>query len=517
MKVETEKDTICVNRVVSQKNETVYVDSDVIIPDAKPDIINSIHTNGSVCLYKKELLDGKVRIDGSVICYIMYVAEGEREEVRGLNTSIDFTQVIDIPEVEGGMDLELEMNLKNIECKILNGRKVNIKAGLEIQACVYANQELEVIKEIKCPQNIQTLEQKTTINSLVGRGETKTYAKETLVIDQMDKFAEILNVEVRLSHQDQKISYRKVLAKADINITILYLTEEGKINSVQGTIPVMGFIDIQEVTETNLCDVKYTIKNIMIKPNEAEEHSIYVEAEVEMTCHAYETKEIRLIRDVYSPECDLSFSQRQVTTMSEMQKMVHNYNMREQLLASELTGKKLFQIEAKNKLSRVSITNEVALYEGEILLDVLFLAEGSHVMENKCYHMPYEYKAKAIGVMNHCSCQTQIDMTNDNFVLMPDGNLEVKIDINFITYVSKMVEVNLIDDMEEKETRSMLSHSLIIYFVKEGDTVWQIAKKFKSTIEDITRINELEDANKIVPGQRLLIPRYVPKKLEETA
>lgn len=517
MKVEAEKDTICVNRVVGQKNETVFVDGDVIIPDVKPDIMTCIHANGTVCLYKKELLDGKVRIDGSVSAYIMYLAEGEMECVRGLNASIDFTQIVDIPEAESGMDLDLEINLKNIECKILNGRKINVKAGLEIEVSVYANQNIQIVKAIPQLETVQTLEKKMRITSLVGVGETKAYAKDTLVMEQIDRLAEILNVEVRLMNQDQKISYNKVLAKSELNVNILYLTEDNRISSVQGVIPVMGFIDMPDVSETNLCDVKYRIKNMVIKPNEAEEHSIYIEVEVELNCRAYETKEINLIQDAYSPECNLTFTQKTVRTTTEMQRLVHTYNMREQISASELMGKKIYQVEAKNRLSRVSITNEVALYEGEIILDVLFLTEGNLAMENKYYHIPYEYTANATGVMNNCTCQTQIDMRNDNFVLMPDGNLDVKLDINFITFASKMADITIMDEMQEEENRDFITYSIVIYFVKQGDTLWEIAKRFRSTVEDIVKINEIEDENKIFPGERLLIPRYVVRKTRQTA
>ena len=54
---------------------------------------------------------------------------------------------------------------------------------------------------------------------------------------------------------------------------------------------------------------------------------------------------------------------------------------------------------------------------------------------------------------------------------------------------------------------------MVIYFVKPGDTLWKIAKNFKSTINDIVSVNGLEDANKIYPGQQLYIPKFVNKKI----
>ena len=58
---------------------------------------------------------------------------------------------------------------------------------------------------------------------------------------------------------------------------------------------------------------------------------------------------------------------------------------------------------------------------------------------------------------------------------------------------------------------------MIIYFVKPNDTLWNIAKKFRSTVEDIVRVNNIEDENKIYPGQQLFIPKYVYTKREISA
>ena len=47
-----------------------------------------------------------------------------------------------------------------------------------------------------------------------------------------------------------------------------------------------------------------------------------------------------------------------------------------------------------------------------------------------------------------------------------------------------------------------------MYIVKKGDTLWEIAKRFGSTIDDIVKINNIEDENVIMPGQKIFIPRF---------
>ena len=128
MAIETTKNNICVNHIIAQKTETAIVEGDSIIPDIKPDIINEISTNGTVCIYKKEINEGKVRIDGCIDTYVMYLADDENNSIRGLNVNLDFSQVIDIEKAMPNMNLDTNVRLKNIECKVINGRKNRIKS-----------------------------------------------------------------------------------------------------------------------------------------------------------------------------------------------------------------------------------------------------------------------------------------------------------------------------------------------------------------------------------------------------
>jgi len=54
---------------------------------------------------------------------------------------------------------------------------------------------------------------------------------------------------------------------------------------------------------------------------------------------------------------------------------------------------------------------------------------------------------------------------------------------------------------------------MVIYFVKPGDTLWKIAKHFKSRVEDIARVNNIENENVIHPGQQLYIPKFARRNI----
>lgn len=130
--------------------------------------------------------------------------------------------------VEQAMTLEEKICIKNIECKVLNGRKVSFKVMLEVKAQVFLNENEEMIREVKGIEDIQVQEVSLNMNSLVGQNITKASAKETIVIDNTDRLEEVLGLDINITNKDTKISYNKVLSKADVQVKMIYLTEERK-------------------------------------------------------------------------------------------------------------------------------------------------------------------------------------------------------------------------------------------------------------------------------------------------
>ena len=73
--------------------------------------------------------------------------------------------------------------------------------------------------------------------------------------------------------------------------------------------------------------------------------------------------------------------------------------------------------------------------------------------------------------------------------------------------ISKVCTV--ITDIRECENSDdiPLKGGAVIYTVKKGDTLWNIAKKYHTTSADIYELNKdkIEDTDLIYPGQRFLI------------
>ena len=409
-----------------------------------------------------------------------------------------------------GMRANEKINIKNIETKILNGRKINVKVILDVETKVYSNDNISVIAGTNNLDDIQMLNNQKKINSLLGEGNTKVYAKDTISLDAEDDLAEIMKIGVRIVDKDIKLSYNKVLAKAELDVDIMYLTEDNRIKNVSAGIPIMGFIDIENIGDNNICDVDYCIKNIIIKPNTGDLHSIYVEAEIEIECWAYEEKSINLIEDLYSISKDLNYKQKEIITMSDKKSIKDNCRINESIQIPEIAGNRLYNVQTEPIITNCMVRNGKIIFEGNLNLEFIYEIAGG--IDSRNYQVPFNFEMISDNIDNNSNITYEIELKRDDFVLN-GSNIDMNIELEFNVNSSKNEKLNIIDEIEVKESQNNNLYSMIIYFVKSGDTLWKIAKKFKSTVEEISSINGIEDANKIQIGQQLYIPKFVNNQI----
>ena len=503
MAIELEKGSLNINQIIGSKYLTDTIDSDCIVPDVKPDILEIVGTSGVINIYKKELTDGKIRIDGSVQAYIMYYGEEEkRKSVRSINHTLDFSQVIQIEGANSDMIESTEVTLQSIDCKIVNERKISISATLNYDVKILSNATEDYINNVKI-SDIQKMEKNLSIKSVIGVSETKTSVNEAISIEPSEELAEILKVSTSFSSIENKISYNKVLTKADLNLKLLYLTEDGRVEIIKRTFPIMGFVDMKNINDDSICDSEIEIRNMVLKPSTNQEHNISVNFEIAIKVYAYQTKTINVIEDLYSPSKNLEFSQKNITVISSKSNYRATYNFSEKKEIG-LTNEKVIDIQANVLPNNVRNEDGSIAISGNIDFLIMMTDEDYSMIKVKKISSPFVYKMAAKDVTAKSSISLKYYIINENYNILPGGNIDFKVDVVFIANATNLTSIKLINNVEEKADDSSKRANMIIYFTKEGDTLWNIAKTFKSTVNSIKEINNMSD-DKVQSGMQLYI------------
>lgn len=507
MAIDIEKSNLNINQIVANKQERSVIEGDCIVPDVKPDILEIVSSSGIVNVYKKEISEGKVRIDGCISTFIIYVgSENDARSTRSINHTLDFSQIISVDNVTSDMNSMIEMNLDSIECRIINERKVNIKANVNFDIKVFNSTNVEFVNNVNL-KDIQKLEDTVQVNSVLGIGTTKTSIKEVIGIDNSDNLAEILKVSTNISNIDTKTSYNKTLTKADVGVKVLYLTEEGRCNMVSKTFPVVGFIDMKDVNEENVCTTNAEIRNMILKPNGVQEHSMSLDMELEISVIAYERREVNIIEDLYSPSVNLNFEKKSIRTVQNksIYRGTFNFNQREMLNIGE---EKVYDIDTRVNTENISIVTDGINIDGNVEFTVTHSTNQMTGISRKIISVPFNYRLPAGNVSQNANARITTNIHNENFNIMPGSEAELKMDIEFVADTSNFVDINVIEDVKENENARTNNYNMVIYFTKPEDTIWKIAKQFNSTTRTIVETNNL-GSEELKAGTKLFITRYV--------
>ena len=77
-------------------------------------------------------------------------------------------------------------------------KKDQLKSKYPDELTAYSNENVEYVDNIENKKDMQLLNEKININSLIGNGSTKVYAKDTVSIDNVDNLSEIMRQKLGL-------------------------------------------------------------------------------------------------------------------------------------------------------------------------------------------------------------------------------------------------------------------------------------------------------------------------------
>lgn len=478
---------ININKKMIEHENKIQIINDIIVPDIKPDIINIITTNGIPYIYKEDCENGRIKLDGSIDTRIVYLSvDGD---TRCIQTILDFSDILDNEKIKDKSYIKYKIEIDNLSIKVLNERKLNIKAEILIKYIMLEGESIEFNKSfLETIPDLQIQEENIKLKNSIGMNKTKITLKEDIAAESLEEIAEILKCDVKLNNFEKKISYNKILVKAEANVEILYITEDGTLKSLRNIYPIMSFCDMENVKEDDIVGFEYNIKNIIMKINDRDSHTITFQMEFNLYCEVFEEKEINIIKDAYSLNNALEVLFKKIEIGREYKK--EEIEIEENIKLENI--KKIASLENK----KIVILKEDNLnIEGEIILGLYYETIDKIGLNYKEIKIPFIEKNKKGNLF-------EFDNVSYNII---NENVNLVIKISYLSLKEDNKEVECVEDIKIKENKDNNDFSMIVYSVKKNDSLWKIAKEFKVTIENLKQINNIDQDEKIILGDKLYI------------
>ena len=478
---------ISIYRKKLSKKKEIELRQDVIIPDTKQDIVTVLDGNFFCYFSKIETIEGRIKVNGNIDSYITYISSNE--ETVGLQSNLYFDDMIENKIITENMHLKYKLEIKKQEIKIVNERKISMALTVQILYEVYGVDEIELWNDVSSLEDIQVASQKVNLYSLIGINSNLASLKEEIKVDGNDSIAEILRIETNIVNKEVKISYHKILTKADLQVRILYLTKEGRVGKAEDKFPIMSFIVLENVKEENVCSTDYQIRNMLLNTNGGDENSITIQMEYEIICQAFENREQEIVSDVYS------------------------LKYRTEMISKEIA---IGMENPENEKEKIDINEKVNLEDEARVIDVLgkcrMIKNSEGEIELKIYYESNHHSGLNIKTITLPVVHKKLDDQSDLIL----SQIEFEFHAPVLTIQGNMMieernvqeqVIHVVQKVEQQELLEEQEYGMIVYSIKKNDTLWDIAKRFRVKQESIIHSNELEEPYQLNSGEKIYIIR----------
>lgn len=505
MAVNVEKQSMSLNRIVERNTQVTWVEQDILVPDTKPDVMKIVQVEAVPFVGMAEVVDSGIRVTGEIAYYIVYRAM-DQDKTRGISMTYPFSQTINVPEAKKGMNARVKADIRNIIYSLPNERKVSIKSELVFKYVVSEKGEIDLIQGLKEGSDIQTKESQETFYNVISTKQEILDAREDIVIpESVPKIGEILQVSSNIANTDYKVSYNKILVKGDINIEMLYL-EDNDTNNVftyTTTIPFTGMIEFENIAENYRFDIKYSLRNLEITKGEG--NMLNISAEVFADAIMFEEKQVRYVNDFYSTNSNLLFDKSDVAVIKNKEIIEKQVTLKDNIGTTDENNRIVsYRIGTQHLNSKISGSN---LYvDGPLKVAITFENKDTGIIDSKTYDILVDTTIALGKDVEDKNVDVDI-VVESKAVAVQNGNIEANITLNIKVEIENIDKITIIGNIEEENLNPDSFDSMYMYIVKKGDTLWDIAKKYKTTVDKIANTNNIVDENKIDIGQKILIIR----------
>lgn len=498
----------------------ITFDEDVNVPDSKPDVGRMIQKKGEVTVEEVQIAEGQARVMGKLAFFLLYVEDGGERRVHSLQGSLPINEILRLDGLQSGDKVRLKWEIEDLSLHLMNTRKLNVKAVVTFQASVDAGIEVPLPVGVKESEGISVKTRPVTVLELsAGRKDSLRIRKEILVASNKPNVHTILWKDAEIRGLELRAEEGKVTARGELFVFVLYEGEEeaNPLQWLENAIPFTGEIECSGCTAEMIPNIEVAVAqtDLEVKPDsDGEERIVQTDVVLDMDILLYCQREYRQLLDVYTPkkECVL---QRTPETLEQL--LVRNFakcRVSERLKTREPEGK-ILQIchsDGSVKLDEAQIVEDGILVQGVVQVRILYIISNDEMpfysMESS---IPFSHTIEAPGISEECAFYLRSGLEQLSTTMADSNEIEAKAVVNLNAMVLRREQTEIIRAVEERELDMEKFQSMpgiVCYIVQPGDTLWDIAKEFYTTAEEIRGMNQLGEGEP-KSGDRLLVVKKV--------
>lgn len=479
--------------------------TEMIVPDACPDILQILDGEGKLLLQRKEAMDGKAELSGCIKVGILYQPDGDMC-VCSMEGILPFSTNLDSAAITRSSKLMVCPQIQKVDVHVLNPRKVLIKVNFTLEVSCYTPQTQSVCSCVEKRERTGICEKvEEHQNHFVMAAQEKMFSyTDTLTLPAGNPdMEELLRFRTDCISQDAKVIGNKLLFKGEARVELMYRSRDGRPCTALFPLPFSQMMEVGEAGEDCTPELRIIFTNTTCKRADEEGRSVSVELELMAQGVLSKTQRIALLTDLYSTEGDTVDSRKTHTMSCLMDHGLAPESVRELLECTMPVARVLdvqlrpLQLTSSKQGTEMTLNADVEAY-------VLFETEEG---DCNCLHRRITVP-HLIPISPQWEYRCEFSISRQGSAMPAQSGVEVSFTVEFSWKAMEKRNVQGIEraSVEEKQPMTGEIPSVVIRSVRNGECLWDIAKSYRTTEGDISEANQLA-TEELYSGQMLLIPR----------
>ncbi len=502
------KQSVFVNEPVLNQNLEQPIDTEFTLPDYCPDIDRIIKCVIQPRTGQKSFNGDSLTVDGTAELTLFYT---DGSQIRCYEYPIRFSRQISAGKPLTNASARVVMTTEFVNCRAVSKRRVDLHASLNMNVCITALREQEVISDIDCP-TVQILPAGVAATTPMGTGEKfVVFSDEVEVPSGNHPIKTMLRSDARAIAQECKIIGNKVVVKGEMVIGFFYISEKDDApEHFIYSMPVSQIVDIDRINDSCTASAEIEINELEVKTHTSatgEVGTLNVSAKMTVTVNAFCDHDGPMITDAYSTDCEMKLERTDINFKKVIDSVFENFTCRGSV---EFGGDEISQIIDAWCMPRITgteMSSGGARVTGMMSVNMLAIDADGY---------PRFYEKNIDFSFEHPCAGDNVEMTPPQVIALGcehslmTGSAEIRADLAVhFELISVSGASPLIDaQLSESEPKPKDDFSrLVIYYPHGRERMWDIARRYNTTISDIAAANGI--SADIADGDTVLL---IPQK-----
>ena len=493
------------------------------LPDYLPDINRLLKVSAKMTESSHFLSGDTLEYDGKLKCTVLY-ATGDGN-LKSADFERDFSGNMGVSGTSGDCDIRFDGDIETVSCRLLNPRKLTAKIKLAVKGEVYCN----VVTTPNIAGKLSASEERALqyrTHTAIGvemkqAQEIATPISEDLELEaSLPSIDEIIAVETEPYITEFRVSDGKIAYKGDIVAEILYrvVPEENgeadhnaaKFASFSAKIPISGEIPVEGVGEHPVIRADVRVGSMEYRPQQnafGENRTAELDFDYSVYLDIFCNAETEITTDMYSTDYESDCDEESVSYETALCAKSFNFSVDGNAAREDADFDRIVMTTATASVEKTEKQGNKLLFTGTANVSVV-LTNGEGIYLSRNFTVPMKGETEAPRTAFDCTVDARACVPTVTARLDGDQiqtNLEVMI---FYTVMEQHTEprVRQISVYKDRPARNEKAPSLMLCYPSFGETLWDIAKKYSTTVSELMATNGISAEN--MPGV-LVIPRRV--------